>query len=276
MRVVKAEEMGICIGIKRAFAMVEDVWRNNGGRPLFVYGDIAHNQHVIDTIREHGFKTIYSASEAPKGSIVVIRAHGISDEERRILDERGVVIVDATCPLVKKNQDLMRSSELDVLLLGIKGHSETVAVEGAARRKYYVIQDAGDLDCVPNDRKYRVIVQTTLESSRYGMLVDELDRRGFSYIVSNSICMASEKRREAVHLMKGRVPFLYVIGDRKSANSNALVSEALSIGLPSSLIEDQDSIDEDFIRQFDLVGISAGSSTPDSVINKVVRRLEEL
>ena len=83
MKVVKAKKMGICIGIKRAFAMVEDVWRNNGGRPLFVYGDIAHNQHVIDTIREHGFKTIYSASEAPKGSIVVIRAHGISDEERR-------------------------------------------------------------------------------------------------------------------------------------------------------------------------------------------------
>ena len=276
MKVIKAEEMGFCIGVKRAFSMVENVRANYQGRKLYVYGDLAHNQSVMDRVASYGFDTVYHASDVEPGSVVLVRAHGISDSERKELEARGSEIIDATCPLVLKNQDLMRSSELDVILFGIKGHSETVAVEGAARRKYYVIQDAGDLDCVPNDRKYRVIVQTTLESSRYGMLVDELDRRGFSYIVSNSICMASEKRREAVHLMKGSVPFLYVIGDRKSANSNALVSEALSIGLPSSLIEDQDSIDEDFIRQFDLVGISAGSSTPDSVINKVVRRLEEL
>ena len=276
MRVVKAEEMGICIGIKRAFAMIKEVWRKNKGKALFVYGDLAHNQHVMDMIRDNGFRTIYSASDAPLDSIVVIRAHGISDSEREILLKRNVQIFDATCPLVKKNQDVMRSSELDVLLLGIKGHSETVAVEGAAKGRYFIIENESDIDIVPNDRKYRVIVQTTLESSRYERLVNELDRRGYSYIVSNAICMASEKRRAAIHGMKGSVPFLCVVGDRRSANSNALVSEAENIGIPSTLVEDEDDIDINLIRQFDTVGISAGSSTPDSVIERVIRRLEEL
>ena len=167
MRVIKAEEMGICIGIKRAFSMLKDVWMNNHGQMIFIYGDLAHNSHVMDSLRKHGFKTIYRASDAVKGSTVIIRAHGISDRERASLVEKGVNIVDATCPLVKKNQDIMRSSEFDVLLLGIKGHSETIAVEGTARRNYYVIQDRKDLDNVPKDRKYRVIVQTTLESGRY-------------------------------------------------------------------------------------------------------------
>ncbi len=276
MRVIKAEEMGICIGIKRAFSMLKDVWMNNHGQMIFIYGDLAHNSHVMDSLRKHGFKTIYRPSDAVKGSTVIIRAHGISDRERASLVEKGVNIVDATCPLVKKNQDIMRSSEFDVLLLGIKGHSETIAVEGTARRNYYVIQDGKDLDNVPKDRKYRVIVQTTLESGRYEMLMRELEDRGFSYVVSNSICMASEMRRESIHKMKGEVPFLYVIGDKKSANSNALVSEARSIGLEAMLLEDDTDIDEAFISRFDSVGITAGSSTPASVIDRVIRRLESI
>ena len=276
MRVIKAEEMGICIGIKRAFSMLKDVWMNNHGQMIFIYGDLAHNSHVMDSLRKHGFKTIYRASDVVKGSTVIIRAHGISDRERASLVEKGVNIVDATCPLVKKNQDIMRSSEFDVLLLGIKGHSETVAVEGAARRKYYVVQDVSDLAEVPNDRKYRVIVQTTFETRRYEMLLEELDRRGILYIVSNSICMASERRRASIRAMKGLVPYIYVIGDPRSANSNALVKEAFDNGIGSSLVESADDIRVEDIRGYETIGVSAGSSTPDDVIDKAVRRLEEI
>lgn len=276
MKVIRAEEMGFCIGVKRAFSMVENVRANYQGRKLYVYGDLAHNQSVMDRVASYGFDTVYHASDVEPRSVVLVRAHGISDSERKELEARGSEIIDATCPLVLKNQDLMRSSELDVILFGIKGHSETVAVEGAARRKYYVVQDVSDLAEVPNDRKYRVIVQTTFETRRYEMLLEELDRRGILYIVSNSICMASERRRASIRAMKGLVPYIYVIGDPRSANSNALVKEAFDNGIGSSLIESADDIRVEDIRGYETIGVSAGSSTPDDVIDKAVRRLEEI
>lgn len=276
MKVIKADEMGLCSGVKRAFSLVEKVYYEKQGKPLFIYGDLAHNKYVIKKIAEGGFITIYKAEDALPGSVVIIRAHGISDTERSILQEKGVEIVDATCPLVLKNQNCMRSSELDVILLGTKGHSETVAVEGASRRTYFVVQDKEDIDSIPNDRKYRVIVQTTFDTARYNMLMDELEARGYSYIVSNSICMASERRRDSIHALKGQVPFLLVVGDNMSANSKALVSEAERIGLEAALIDDENSIEEEMLKQFSVVGVSAGSSAPDEIIERVVRRLEEL
>ena len=235
MKVIKAEEMGFCIGVKRAFSMVENVRANYQGRKLYVYGDLAHNQSVMDRVASYGFDTVYHASDVEPGSVVLVRAHGISDSERKELEARG-----------------------------------------AARRKYYVVQDVSDLAEVPNDRKYRVIVQTTFETRRYEMLLEELDRRGILYIVSNSICMASERRRASIRAMKGLVPYIYVIGDPRSANSNALVKEAFDNGIGSSLVESADDIRVEDIRGYETIGVSAGSSTPDDVIDKAVRRLEEI
>ena len=108
------------------------------------------------------------------------------------------------------------------------------------------------------------------------MLLEELDRRGILYIVSNSICMASERRRASIRAMKGLVPYIYVIGDPRSANSNALVKEAFDNGIGSSLVESADDIRVEDIRGYETIGVSAGSSTPDDVIDKAVRRLEEI
>ena len=141
---------------------------------------------------------------------------------------------------------------------------------------YYYIENVEDIDAIPKDRRYRVIVQTTFESEKYSMLLKELDERGYSYIVSNSICMASEKRSEAVRAFKGKVDLLIVIGDKKSANSNALVAEAKGVGLEAFLCEDAYDLDIERLKGVSSVAISAGSSTPDNIIEEVVRRIEEL
>ncbi len=265
--------MGICFGLSRAFDMLESL---KGKNNAFIYGNIAHNKHIVEHFTSIGFKTIYSPLEAPDGSTVVIRAHGISDEERDALRERRVCIVDATCPLVLNNQSSMRESECDVILVGIKGHSETAAVEGVARRPYFLVENIADIDAVPNDRKYRLIIQTTFDSVRCRLIISELKKRGYEFDQANAICPSSERRREAIHALKGVVPFIYVVGDKGSANSRALVEEARSTGIDSLLIENESGIDLDFIKHFDAVGISAGSSTPDDVVEKVIRRLEEI
>ena len=277
MKAYIASELGFCIGVKRAFSLLNNVYNENKGmKDLYVYGDLAHNKHVMDHVYSLGFKTIYSPDEATEGSLVVVRAHGISDEKRSAFLKKGVELIDATCPLVLKNQNYMRTSELDVILFGLKNHSETVAVEGAAKGRYYLVENVEDIDAIPKDRRYRVIVQTTFESEKYSMLLKELDERGYSYIVSNSICMASEKRREAVRAFKGKVDLLIVIGDKKSANSNALVAEAKGVGLEAFLCEDADDLDIERLKGVSSVAISAGSSTPDNIIEEVVRRIEEL
>ncbi len=268
--------MGLCIGVKRALSLLDGICAKNRGKTLYAYGELAHNSHVIRYVESLGFRTIIDASEAEEGSVVLVRAHGISDSERSKLESNGVEIVDATCPLVAKNQNIMRNSEYPVVVFGIKGHSETLAVEGAAKGEYYVVEDKEDICQIPKDRKYRIIVQTTFETEKCKELMHEMERQGYQYAVSNSVCMASEMRRKAIRDLNGRVDILIVVGDRKSANSNALVAEARSIGLRSELIEDASDVDPHMFDGLSVVGISAGSSTPDDVIDEVVRRIESI
>ncbi len=276
MKVVKAGDMGLCSGVRNAIRLAEQVAAGNKGRRMCVYGNLAHNKIVMEHIAGLGMETIFNASDCRPGDVVLIRAHGISDRERSGFEEKGVHIVDATCPLVLRNQKDMRESSLPVILAGIKGHSETIAVEGVAKGPYIIVESPEDLDGIDPGVCYKLIVQTTFETSALEAIVARLDELGIRYVRGNSICRASELRREAIRRLCLDVDFIVVVGDRMSANSNALVAEARRYGKDAILVENPLDLDENMLKGFKTVGLSAGSSTSDAVIEEVERRLLQL
>lgn len=276
MKVVKAENMGFCSGVRNAIRLAEKVAAENNGQRMYVYGNLAHNKIVMEHIGSLGMETIFDASGSRPGDIVLIRAHGISDRERSAFEEKGVRLIDATCPLVMQNQKAMRESSLPVILAGIKGHSETIAVEGVAKGPYITVESPEDLDGIDSGVCYKLIVQTTFETSALEAIVSRLDELGIRYVQGNNICRASELRRGSIRRLCLEVDFIIVVGDRMSANSNALVAEARRCGKDAILVENPSDLDENMLKGFKTVGLSAGSSTPDAVIEEVERRLLQL
>lgn len=276
MKVIKAKDMGFCSGVRNAIRLAEKVASENPGSTMYVYGNLAHNKIVMEHIESLGMKTIFDTTIPDAGDVVLIRAHGISDKDRAAFEKKGVHIVDATCPLVLRNQRNMRESTLDVILIGIKGHSETIAVEGVAKRPYHLVDSPSDLEGLDNSKVYRAIVQTTFETEKLEAILAKMDELGIRFIQGNSVCRASELRRDSIRHLSSLVDFIIVVGDKMSANSNALVAEARRYGKKAILVENPLDLDENMLKGYQTVGLSAGSSTPDNVIEEVERRLLQL
>ena len=277
MKVVEASVLGFCGGVRNAVAKVCRLAEEDPARNVYVYGELAHNRYVMDHIRELGVKVIHSTDAVPEGDTVVLRAHGVPDMDRQEFLERGVVVEDATCPNVLRNQKAARTSTKSLLILGYEGHSEVRAIVGATTgQEYRIISSVEDLEGLDLKKEYDIIVQTTFDSMAFDSIISKLDEDNVSYNVCTRICLASSMRRTAVRALKDKgVECIVVIGDSKSANSKALFDEAKATGLPSFFVTGADDVDESLSR-FASAGVSAGSSTPDVVIEEVVRRLEDL
>lgn len=276
MKVVLAETSGFCGGVRKAVEKVCTVAAENPSSTVYVYGELAHNRTVMEHIFSLGAVVVHSPDEVPPGALVVIRAHGITDADRARLLAKDVVLFDATCPNVLRNQNAARKSTRPILLLGIAGHSEVQAIEGSIGGWYRVVGDVSDLEGLDSSSEYDIIVQTTFDSMRFDAIVAGLDELGIRYRVLTRICLASEIRRKAVLALADKgVDCILIAGDSRSANTKALLREAESTGLPSFLIENVDEVDSRF-SCYSSVGLSAGSSTPDAVIKEIARRLEKL
>ena len=277
MKVVKASVLGFCGGVRNAVAKVCRLAEDNPDRNIYVYGELAHNKFVMDHIRDLGVKVIHSTDDVPEGDTVVLRAHGVPDKDREEFLRRGVIVEDATCPNVLRNQAAARTSEKSLLILGYDGHSEVRAIVGAtAGQEYRIVSSIEDLDDLDLKKEYDIIVQTTFESHIFDSIIARLDENKVKYNIRTNICLASSMRRRAVRAFKDKgVECIVVIGDSKSANSNALYEEAKATGIPSFFVTGAEEVDDSFSR-FSSAGVSAGSSTPDVVIDEVVRRLEDL
>ena len=276
MEIIKADVLGFCKGVENAISIVIYTCEEYRGRSIKIYGELAHNKKVIGYIERLGAMTIHSLDEINSSDVVIIRAHGISDAERKYIEKTASVVIDATCPLVLRNQEKMRASALPTLIFGIKGHSETKAVEGVSSSWYKVVTVPEDLDGLDVTEKYSVIMQTTFESSLSSALFARLDSMGISYNVSSSVCYASKKRREALKKLASTCDMIVVIGDRMSANTNALRNEAEGYGVKAVLIEREDEIEESMFSSVRRLGISAGSSAPPFQIDAIIKRIRSV
>ena len=253
------------------------------GPPVYVRKQIVHNLHVVRDLEARGAVFVEDESEVPEGAVVVLSAHGVAPEVYSSSEERGLNVIDATCPLVTKvHLEARRFAAEDrtILLIGHEGHEEVVGTTGEAPAQIRLVgspHEAHTVD-VPDPERVAYLSQTTLSVDETNEVIEVLRRR-FPTIAApprDDICYATQNRQEAVKDLAKRADAIIVIGSENSSNSRRLVEVAEALGKPARLVDDETEIDPDWLAGHRTVGITSGASAPEWLVERVVDRLKGL
>ena len=279
MEVLLADEYGFCFGVERAVELVEDAV-SEGIRPIRSLGPLIHNAQEMERLGEKGVSTIDSPQEADADTIAVIRAHGVTPQVQRDLEERAAKVIDATCPFVTRVQHLAERAAKqgrDVVVAGNPDHPEMIGVVGYAPNNTYVVRDASEVASLPNLRSPLVVSQTTIKLKTFLEVAEAVRQKADAEPqVVNTICSATRDRQDAARALAGEVDAFYVIGGRHSSNSVKLLAVCQEQCAKSFLIETPAEIKPEDLVGIERVGVTAGASTPDWLIDQVVQRLNEI
>jgi (E)-4-hydroxy-3-methyl-but-2-enyl pyrophosphate reductase len=278
MEVLLAEEFGFCFGVERAVDMVEDALAE--GVQIRSLGALIHNSQEMQRLEAKGVTTINSPTEADGNATAVIRAHGVAPGVQRELEEKAAHVIDATCPFVTRVQHLAERAARegrDVVVAGNPDHPEMIGVVGYAPENTYVVRDAREVASLPMLRQPLVVSQTTLKLQTFQEVAEAVRARSETEPqVINTICSATRDRQDAARALSGQVDAFYVIGGRHSSNSVKLLAVCKEQCERSFLIETADEINADDLAGVGRVGVTAGASTPNWLIEQVVERLREI
>jgi len=274
-RVLLAAPRGFCAGVERAVDTVEKALTLYGP-PIYVRKQIVHNAHVVRELESRGAIFVESEEEAPEGATLVLSAHGVAPTVYANAAARGLVTIDATCPLVTKVHGEARRYAAEgytVVLIGHAGHEEVVGTTGEAPHAIRLVGSVEEAERVEVADPQRVayITQTTLSVDDTAAIVRALQRRfpGLHGPQVEDICYATTNRQAAVKRLAGLVDVLLVIGSRNSSNSNRLVEVARAAGVESHLIDDETEIDERWLDGVSTVGVTSGASAPERLVQRV-------
>lgn len=276
-KLLLAKPRGFCAGVDRAIDVVNLALELYPG-PVYVRKEIVHNVHVVNDLRAKGAIFVDELDEAPDGATVIFSAHGVSPDVRARAAARGLKVIDATCPLVTKvHHEAVRFARegRPIVLVGHHGHDEVVGTMGHAPEHIQLIGSADEAETlrVADPDRVAVITQTTLSLDDTSAVVDVLRRR-FPTIEAparDDICYATQNRQVAVKAMARRVPVILVIGSKNSSNSNRLAEVAQAAGARAYLIDDISQIDASWLDGVECLGITAGASAPEYLVEEVVR-----
>jgi 4-hydroxy-3-methylbut-2-enyl diphosphate reductase len=282
MRVLLANPRGFCAGVDRAIEIVE-IALERFGAPVYVRHEIVHNRHVVDDLRAKGAIFVDDLAEVPTGSRLIYSAHGVSPAVRREAEERDLEVIDATCPLVTKvhvETTRMVKRDIDIVLIGHAGHVEVEGTLGHAEDRMQLVQNVDDVQKleVKDPKRLGCVTQTTLSIDDTKEIMDALRDR-FPEITlprKDDICYATQNRQNAVKQLAGDAEVIIVVGAPESSNSNRLAEVAAKLGARSYLVESADQIDPAWLDGVSCVGVTAGASAPEVLVEKVVERLQEL
>jgi (E)-4-hydroxy-3-methyl-but-2-enyl pyrophosphate reductase len=278
MQVLLAEEYGFCFGVERAVEMVEGALSE--GANVRTLGPLIHNTQEIQRLEGEGVRTIDAPVEVNAGETAVIRAHGVTPKVQRELESRAERVIDATCPFVTKVQKLAERAAAegrDVVVVGSPDHPEMIGVKGYAPDRAYVVRDAGEVASLPPLHAPLVVSQTTLKLSTFLEAAEAVRAKSDSEPqVVNTICSATRDRQDAARALAGHVDAFYIIGGKHSSNSLKLLSVCKEQCGKSFLIETPEEIDAEDLEGASRVGVTAGASTPNWLIDQVVARLREI
>lgn len=275
-----ANPRGFCAGVDRAIDIVERALALFGA-PIYVKHEIVHNRTVVEGLRAKGAIFVEELEDVPTGSTVVFSAHGVSQKVRAEAERLGLKVFDATCPLVTKvHREVarMRDDGYVVIMIGHKGHPEVEGTMGQAQDGIYLVeteQDVQALDVTASDLAY--VTQTTLSVDDAAKVIAALKAK-FPQIrepKKADICYATQNRQDAVKFMARKVDFVLVVGSPTSSNSNRLREVAEKLGVPAKLIENADAIDPSWLEGKKHIGLTAGASAPENVVQEVVSRLKD-
>lgn len=282
MDVILAQPRGFCAGVVRAIETVERALELYG-IPVFVFHEIVHNRRVVEDLEARGVSFVENLDDVPVGTLVIFSAHGVPATVVNQAQRRNLQIIDATCPLVDKvHRQAQRYSRqgMEVIIIGHRGHPEVEGTRGRVEGPVYILSNPGEVEVlkVVNSNRLAYITQTTLSIDDTREVIDALKRR-FPAIKGpdlSDICYATQHRQKAVYRMAKEIDLLLVVGSRNSSNSNRLREVGQQNGLPAYLIEDAEDINPAWLRGNGKIGITAGASTPEVLVQRVLKRLGEL
>jgi 4-hydroxy-3-methylbut-2-enyl diphosphate reductase len=282
LEVTLAQPRGFCAGVDRAIEIVERALALYGA-PVYVLHEIVHNRYVVDDLSARGVVFVDHLDEVPAGAVTIYSAHGVSDAVVARGAERGLRVIDATCPLVTKVHQQAQAYERDgreVILVGHPGHPEVEGTRGRIRGEVHVLSTVEEVEAlsVRDPAHLAYVTQTTLSVDDTREVIAALVRR-FPSIrgpALKDICYATQNRQNAVRTMSEGIDLLLVVGSQNSSNSNRLRELGQRKGVPSYLIDGARDIDPDWIRPGLRIGVTAGASAPESLVQEVLERLRAL
>ncbi|MBI4483346.1 MAG: 4-hydroxy-3-methylbut-2-enyl diphosphate reductase [Acidobacteria bacterium] len=280
-RVLLAKPRGFCAGVVRAIDIV-NVALELYGKPIYVRKEIVHNLHVVEELRREGVVFVEELDEVPESARVVFSAHGISPEVRRQAADRQLRVIDATCPLVTKvHLEAIKYARegYSIILIGHKGHDEVTGTLGEAPQHMTLLSTVEEVDQleVPDPKRVAYLTQTTLSLDDTREVIRHL-RRKFPAVVgppADDICYATQNRQIAIKAIARDSDVVLVIGAANSSNSNRLVEVAQSAGTRAYLIDDERGIDPAWLEEARTVGVTAGASAPEILVERVLDKLKE-
>ena len=277
MNVELAKTAGFCFGVKRAVDTVYQQIEQYRGEKIFTYGPIIHNEEVIKDLRSHGVEVLNDEEElkTADADVVVIRSHGVAKYIYDILEERGITCVDATCPFVKKIHKIVAEKSAEgsyIVIVGNGEHPEVQGIRGWAGEQVTVVQtqeDAERFELPDKDQKVCIVAQTTFNYNKFKELVEIISKKRYDIVVLNTICNVTKERQTEARQIAARVDAMVVIGDKRSSNTQKLFEICKEECLNTYYIQTLDDLDINQLRSVESVGITAGASTPNKIIEEV-------
>ena len=281
-QVLLASPRGFCAGVDRAIEIVERALERFGP-PVYVRHEIVHNRHVVETLRAKGAVFIEDPAEVPEGAPLVFSAHGVSPAIREAASGRNLEVIDATCPLVTKvhrEAQRMAREELEIVMIGHRGHVEVEGTMGQAPERMHLVETVEDVASlqVKDPERLGCVTQTTLSVDDTRAVMAALSARfpAIRLPRKDDICYATQNRQDAVKDLAGAVDVVLVVGAPESSNSNRLVEVALRHGARAHLVQSAAEIEPAWLESAKAVGVTAGASAPELLVEQVIERLAEL
>ena len=284
MKIILANPRGFCAGVDRAISIVELALEIHGA-PIYVRHEVVHNRFVVNGLRERGAIFVEELNEVPDGAIVIFSAHGVSQAVRQEAKERNLKVFDATCPLVTKvHMQVARASRkgTKAILIGHKGHPEvegTMGQYGNQEGGIYLIENVEDIAHLPvqQDDDLTFMTQTTLSLDDTAETITALKEKypAIQGPHKNDICYATTNRQQAVRELAKQSDLVVVVGSKNSSNSNRLAELASRMGVASKLIDDPNDIQPNWFDGVQTIGVTAGASAPEELVQSVISRLKE-
>ena len=282
MNVELAKTAGFCFGVKRAVDTVYKQIEKHQSEKIFTYGPIIHNEEVIKDLRSHGVEVLNDEEElkTADADVVVIRSHGVAKYIYDILEERGITCVDATCPFVKKIHKIVAEKSAEgsyIVIVGNGEHPEVQGIRGWVKKNapVYVVKGAEEASLLPNFGKEKVCIvsQTTFNYNKFQELVEIIKQKGYDIVVLNTICNATEERQSEARKIASESEAMIVIGDRKSSNTQKLFEICKNECENTYYIQTSSDMDYSKLKSINNVGITAGASTPNNIIEEVSKNV---
>ena len=275
MKVIVAKSAGFCFGVRRA---VDKVYEQIGktGKPIYTYGPIIHNEEVVNDLMEKGVEVLHSREEleAVRDCVVVIRSHGVGRDIYELLDRDGIEVVDATCPYVKKIHKIVEEQCADgrqVIIVGNEKHPEVQGIKGWGDERTKVIESAEDFEALglPEGSRLCLVSQTTFNYNKFQYLVEKIPKKRYDIVVVNTICNATQERQVEAMRIASQVDLMLVIGGKNSSNTQKLYEICRKECKNTCYIQTLGDLNPECIRSVRSVGITAGASTPNNIIEEV-------